>query len=104
MKTKNHELDKRKSLPIKFKKTSSDHEKKQKTQVKYIRNNKRTAENFPGGLVVKNPPANAGRKSLIPGLEGFHMPQGSWAHPPQLLSPHATTTRAPALQQEKSQQ
>ena len=30
MKTKNHDLDKRKSLSIKFKKTSSDHEKNRK--------------------------------------------------------------------------
>ena len=25
------------------------------------------------------------------GKLGFHMPQGSWAHPPQLLSPHTAT-------------
>ena len=68
---------KRKSLPIKFKKTSSDHEKKENTQVKYTGNNKRTAENFPGIPVVKNPPANAESTNLIPCLGGFHMPQGN---------------------------
>uniref|UniRef100_A0A8C9BU91 SKP1 component POZ domain-containing protein n=1 Tax=Phocoena sinus TaxID=42100 RepID=A0A8C9BU91_PHOSS len=30
---------------------------------------------FPGGAVVKNPPANAGHMGLIPGLGGSHMPQ-----------------------------
>ena len=30
-----------------------------------------------GGPVVKNPPANAGDTGSIPGLERFHMPQGS---------------------------
>ena len=29
---------------------------------------------FPGGPVVKNPPANAGDSSLTSGLERFHMP------------------------------
>ena len=28
---------------------------------------------FPGGAVVKNPPANAGDKGLNPGLGGSHM-------------------------------
>ena len=31
-------------------------------------------EDFPGGTVVKNPPANAGDPSLIPGLGRAHMP------------------------------
>ena len=30
---------------------------------------------FPGGPVVKNPPANAGDTGLIPALGIFHMPQ-----------------------------
>ena len=30
---------------------------------------------FPGGSVVKNPPANAGDRGSIPGLGGSHMPQ-----------------------------
>ena len=29
---------------------------------------------FPGGPLVKNPPANAGDMGLIPGLGGFHLP------------------------------
>ena len=29
---------------------------------------------FPGGPVVKNPPAGAGGMSLIPGLGRFHIP------------------------------
>ena len=28
---------------------------------------------FPGGTVVKDPPANAGDTGLIPGPEGSHM-------------------------------
>ena len=76
---------------------------------------------FPGGAVVKNPPANTGDMGLIPGPGRSHMlwsnearvPQllslCSRAHEPQLLSPHATTTetcvpRAHAPQQEKPPQ
>ena len=40
---------------------------------------------FPGGLVVKNPPANAGDMGSIPGPERSHMPWSSWACAPQLL-------------------
>ena len=52
---------------------------------------------FPGGAVVKNPPANAGDMGSIPGPGGSHMP------------PFATTTearapRARAPQQEKPPQ
>ena len=42
-------------------------------------------QNFPGGLVVKNPPANAEDTGSIPGLGRFHMPRGTQAHAPQLL-------------------
>ena len=73
---------------------------------------------FPGGAVVKNPPANAGDTGSSPGLGRSHMPRSNWArapqllslhsraHEPQLLSPSATTTeacvpRARAPQQEK---
>ena len=63
---------------------------------------------FPGGAVVKNPPANAGDMGSSPGPERFHVlwsnkaraPQllslRSRAHEPQLLSPRATTTEARA--------
>ena len=76
---------------------------------------------FPGGAVVKNPPANAGDTGSSPGPGRFHMPWSNKAHvpqllslrsrarEPQLLSPHATTTeartpRACAPQQEKPPQ
>ena len=35
---------------------------------------KRMSRDFPGGIVDKNPPANAGDTGLIPGLGGSHMP------------------------------
>ena len=41
---------------------------------------------FPGGTVVKNPPANAGDTGSIPGPERSHMPRSNWARVPQLLS------------------
>ena len=34
-------------------------------------------QDFPGGIVVKNLPANAGNMGSISGPEIFHMPQGS---------------------------
>ena len=43
-------------------------------------------EGFPGGLVVKSPPANAGDTGLIPDPGRSHMPQHSEACAPQLLS------------------
>ena len=36
-----------------------------------------TVQDFPSGPVVKNPPANAGDMSSIPGLGRFHMSQGN---------------------------
>ena len=82
---------------------------------------KYNVRDFPGGAVVKNPPANAGDTGSIPGPERSHMPQSnqarvpqllslcSRAHTPQLLSPCATTTEARmptarAPQQEKPPQ
>ena len=32
---------------------------------------------FPGGSVVKNPPANAGDMGSIPDLEGSHVPEAT---------------------------
>ena len=61
---------------------------------------------FPGGTVVKNPPANAGGTGSSPGPGRSHMPRSneprvpqllslcSKARKPQLLSPSATTTEA----------
>ena len=34
-------------------------------------------EDFPGGPVFKNPPANAGDMGSVLGLGRFHIPQGS---------------------------
>ena len=64
---------------------------------------------FPGGAVVKNPPANAGDTGSRPSPGRSHMPWSSKACAPQLLSLRATTTeahtpRAHALQQEKPPQ
>ena len=76
---------------------------------------------FPGGAVVKNPPANAGHMGSSPGPGRSHMPRSNEASAPQLLSlcsracepqllrPRATTTevRAPGVrapQQEKPPQ
>ena len=59
---------------------------------------KKSIEEFPGGPVVKNPPANGGDTGSIPGLGIFHIPWDNEACIPQLLKP---TLRAQALQQEK---
>ena len=76
---------------------------------------------FPGGAVVKNPPANAGDTGSNPVLGRSHMPRSNYASAPQLLSlcsraresqllsPRATATeartpRARAPQQEKPPQ
>ena len=56
---------------------------------------------FPGGPVVKNPPANAGHMGLIPGSARSHMLWSNKACMPKLLS---WTPRAWAWQQEKPQQ
>ena len=41
---------------------------------------------FPGGLVVKTPPAMERDGSSVPDLGRSHMPRGSYALAPQLLS------------------
>ena len=73
---------------------------------------------FPGGAVVKNPPANAEDTGSSPGLGRAHMLQSNKARVPQLQSlcsracepqllslctttTEARTPRARALQQEK---
>ena len=38
---------------------------------------KTNQQGFPGGAVVKNPPANAGDTGLSPGLERSHMPRSN---------------------------
>ena len=54
---------------------------------------------FPGGTLIKNLPANARDRGLIPGWGRFHMPQSNQAPVPQLLKP--ANPRACALQREK---
>ena len=66
---------------------------------------------FPGGSVVKNPPANAGDTGSVAALGKFHTPWDNKAHEPQLLSlcsreqdlqpQKPTQHRACVLQQEK---
>ena len=41
---------------------------------------------FPGGAVVKNPPANAGDTGSSPGPGRSHVPRSNQAHVSQLLS------------------
>ena len=73
---------------------------------------KKMFEDFPGGPVVRNPPANARDMGSIPGPGRFHMLWGNYAHVPQLLSllwsSHATSTEAhvpwsPTLEQKSPQ-
>ena len=45
-----------------------------------------THSGFPGGAVVKNPPANAGDTGSSPGPGRSHMPRSNYARGPQLLS------------------
>ena len=45
---------------------------------------------FPGGLVLKNLPANAEDTGSIPVLGRSHRPQSNKAHVPQLLSQHSS--------------
>ena len=49
----------------------------------------KTSRDFPGGPVVKNPPANAVDTGSIPGLRRFHMPQSNKTHVPQPRSLHS---------------
>ena len=46
---------------------------------------------FPGGAVVKNPPASAGDTGSSSGLGRSHMPQSNYAREPQLLSLRSRT-------------
>ena len=53
------------------------------------------AQDFPGGLVVKNPPANSGNTGSIPGLRRSHMLRSNYAHVTQLLKPVCSRPHAP---------
>ena len=50
---------------------------------------------FPGGSVVKNPPANEGDAGSIPSLRRIHMPQSNKACAPQMSVPMRSRARAP---------
>ena len=52
---------------------------------------KKEKEDFPGGVVDKNPPASAGDMGSILGPRRFHMPR-------EQLSPCTPTTEAPCLE------
>ena len=56
--------------------------------------------NFPGGLVAKNPPDNAGDTGLIPDWGRSPMPQSNQDHAPQLLE---LACLEPTLCNERSQ-
>ena len=50
---------------------------------------KESWRDFPGGTVVKNPPANAGHMGWSPGPGRSHMPQSNYVCAPQLLRLHS---------------
>ena len=58
-------------------------------------------QDFPGGAVENNSPADAGDTGSVLGLRRFYMPQCNQVCVPQLLSLHATATKACAQQQKK---
>ena len=66
-----------------------------------ILHKKYMGQGFPGGAVVKNPPANAGDTGSSPGLGRSYMPRSNKAREPQLLS---LRSRARAPQQAKPPQ
>ena len=70
------------------KETGGIHElqKSRRYELTYLKSDK---QDFPGGAVVKNPPANAGDTGSSPGL-------GRFPHAVEQLSP-CTTTTEPAL-------
>ena len=65
---------------------------------RYLRK-KNCFRNFPGGPVVKNPPASAGATGSIPDLGRSYMLWSNYACVPKLLQP--TRSGASALQQKK---
>ena len=75
------------------------HYNKKFKKIKKKKEKKKKILDFPGGLVVGNPPANEGDVGLISGLGGSHMPWGNQACEPWLLKPTGPTTHA--LQQER---
>ena len=47
------------------------------TTLRYMEYLRQADWDFPGGPVIKYPPANAGDMGLIPGLGRSHVPQGN---------------------------
>ena len=47
------------------------------TSIEWPSSKRTQVMDFLGGIVDKNPPANAGDKGLIPGLGRFHVPQSN---------------------------
>ncbi|KAJ8796977.1 hypothetical protein J1605_001787 [Eschrichtius robustus] len=62
-----------------------------------LHDSRQRVRDFPGGAVVKNPPANAGDTGSSPGPGRSHMPRSNKARA-QLLSQRATVTEACMLQ------
>ena len=60
-------------------------------------NKNSSMQDFPGGPVVKNLPANVGDTVSIPDPARFHVPRDNWAHVLQLLSPHSRARAHGAL-------
>ena len=54
---------------------------------KYFSQKEGSGRDFPGGLMVKNLPCNAGNTDSIPDLGRSRMPLSNSAHEEQLLSP-----------------
>jgi len=50
--------------------------------------------------MVESSPDNVGNRGSIPAPGRFHMPRESWAHVPQLLSPHSRTWELQLLKAE----
>ena len=49
----------------------------QKVKIQRLLNIQKDIQDFPGGPVVKNLPANVGDLGLTPGLGRYHMPRGN---------------------------
>ena len=64
--------------------------------------NYKMLQDFPGGPVVRNPPANAGDMGLIPDPGRSHVLQGNKACAPQLEnSPHSRQLKKAGAQQQR---
>ena len=90
----------------KFKNPISDKELVSKIYEEFLQLNNKNRD-FPGGAVVKNPPANAGVQSLVwedPTCCGANEPvcHNYWS--PRAATTEALVPRAHALQQEKPPQ